>query len=70
MYSMATLNSSFASPVAGGSYASMEQPALGLVGQYLNNLTPWTALLTILVLCVSYDQSQSFQTTLLSRDWY
>ncbi|KAF2154296.1 sterol C-22 desaturase [Myriangium duriaei CBS 260.36] len=53
---MSTLNASFASPLADAAFAKIELPAIGIVNRILSNLTPWTVLLTILALCVGYDQ--------------
>ncbi|PNS16947.1 Cytochrome P450 61 [Sphaceloma murrayae] len=54
---MSTLNSSFVSPIADAAFAKVHSPTTeGILNRIVSSFTPWTALLTILMLCVGYDQ--------------
>jgi C-22 sterol desaturase len=53
---MAEINGSFVSPPADATlYPSLFQPA-GIVADFLNGLTVWKALITLLALAIAYDQ--------------
>ncbi|GAM84568.1 hypothetical protein ANO11243_025640 [Dothideomycetidae sp. 11243] len=53
---MSTLNASFASPIANAAFAKIEAPLESVLNGITSNLTPWTVILTLLALCVGYDQ--------------
>jgi len=57
---MATLNASFASPLANAAHAKiqMQMPVDGIVARVFNGLNVWSALLGVLLLLVSYDQCE------------
>jgi C-22 sterol desaturase len=56
---MAEINGSFVSPSADATLdPSFFQPA-GFVADFLNGLTVWKALITLLALAVAYDQCEN-----------